>query len=406
VLSEIYELALSLGPGATTTSTVPHLQAYKLQHAYLLAQYGFRAEATKYCDAILASIKALPRGSPYFHPQLLSNLDELKQRLSQTPRESSNSWISKPTLDGISGSLLNKFNKFVAGDEDKSAASEANLGVESGPFAKISGNTPDMSRSQSSADLYSGYNAYPGYNPGMTNPASMSNPNVSRYDPGANRYGPKPVASPYDASQAPAQSSYSNSYEPQSMMDNHYGSNRTSLDQASRESPYNTMSGNPYENKPSNYSHQGDRNLSSQTFSNPADAVPAYGGYTPDIPAYAPQDQDSTFDSSKQEHYENPDEQKTDGYGAPSYGYEPPSQDFQPYVPSPDHSDDEGVKKKSKPKKSMMDDDDFDAGTSKSVKGNTSKSSEEEENRKMVAAIAEREKKEAEEAKSKFLIAK
>src|SRR5690606_36826957 len=58
LLSEVYEYGQSLAGGSNTVITSPHLAAYKLQHAYALAEYGYRDKALHYCEAIATAITA------------------------------------------------------------------------------------------------------------------------------------------------------------------------------------------------------------------------------------------------------------------------------------------------------------------------------------------------------------
>ena len=152
LLTEVYEFGLSLRSTATSQN-IPHLQAYKLYHAYVLADAGCRTEASQYCDAISTAIKSMTRPSPYYHPPLIARLEDLTQRLSYTPKDSS-SWISKPAVGKVSGSVWAKFNSFVAGDDDAASnGSGPHSEGEMGPFAKMPVGTPTISRSASHADL-------------------------------------------------------------------------------------------------------------------------------------------------------------------------------------------------------------------------------------------------------------
>lgn len=155
LLSEIYEFALSLTPSASTSYYVPHLQSYKLYHAYALTELGQRKEAIQYCEAIASAMKASTRASQYYHTTLAAQIDDLSKRLAQTPKDSSSTWISKPSIEKVSGSMWAKFNSFVAGDDTDEAANGAGKNVDDpGPFAKLSGGTPTISRSPSTVDLY------------------------------------------------------------------------------------------------------------------------------------------------------------------------------------------------------------------------------------------------------------
>ena len=153
LLTEVYEFGLSLRASAGTPA-IPHLQAYKLHHAQALADGGYRNEANQYCDSIATSIKSMTRSSPYYHPALIDRLEELMLRLSQTPKEGS-SWISKPTVGKVSGSMWAKFNSFVSGDDDNASNGSAQPDQDVGPFARVSGGTPTISRNASHGDLSS-----------------------------------------------------------------------------------------------------------------------------------------------------------------------------------------------------------------------------------------------------------
>ena len=153
LLSEVYEYGLSLAGSSSTSSNIPHLAAYKLQHAMTLAEYGLRDRALQYCEAIVAAMGSQTRRSPYYHTVLEAAVEDLTKRLKSSPREESNSWIPKPSMNKVSDTMWNRFNKFVAGDEVE-GADGAGVGpegtVESGPFARIASGTPTISRPTSS----------------------------------------------------------------------------------------------------------------------------------------------------------------------------------------------------------------------------------------------------------------
>lgn len=181
LLTEVYEFALSVLTTSAVTTVSPHLQSYKLYHAMILAEYGYRSEAQQYCDTITTTLKSTTKPSPYYHSQLFGALDELTNRLKQAPKDGSASWISKPSMDKVSGSVWSKFQSFVAGEDSDAAPSGSGKGVDpgAGPFAKIAGDSPTISRTPSATDLY-GYNASAGAPP---NPASGSTVPNSRYAP-------------------------------------------------------------------------------------------------------------------------------------------------------------------------------------------------------------------------------
>lgn len=178
-LSEMYEYGTSLAGGAAAAAGAPHLAAYKLQYAMTLAEHGYRDKALQYCDAIAAAIVAQTRRSPYYHVVLEAAVDNFLTRLKQAPKELSSSWISKPSMNKVSDSMWNRFNKFVAGDENENGGSGGPAEGENGPFARIA-STPNLSRSPS----VSNFEAYGGglatYQPGqVSQPAS----GLSRYAP-------------------------------------------------------------------------------------------------------------------------------------------------------------------------------------------------------------------------------
>lgn len=182
LLSEVYEYGLSLSATSNISFSAPHLAVYKLQHASILAQFGQRDKALQYCEAVANSISSQVRRSPYHHALLISALDDLSKRLKQSPKDESSSWIPKPSIDKVSGSLWGKFNKFVAGDEDgASGGAGSEAGSEVGPFARIAGDTPIISRSPSNGDLYGSFNAGPPNGSINHLPAIKS---ASRYAPG------------------------------------------------------------------------------------------------------------------------------------------------------------------------------------------------------------------------------
>lgn len=189
LITEVYEFAFAVLAPAAVSTIAPHLQAHKLNHAMVLAEYGYRDEAQQYCDAIMSALKATTKPSPYYHSQLFSSLQDLNSRLRQAPKDGSSSWINRPSMDKVSGSVWNRFNQFISG-EDSNAASLASanaLASEAGPFAKIAGDTPTISRAQS-PDVYIPYvngDSYVSTLPAVPPPAANS-----RYTP-AGTYTPR-----------------------------------------------------------------------------------------------------------------------------------------------------------------------------------------------------------------------
>ena len=182
LLTEIYEYAFAVLSPSTISTIAPHLQAHKFHHAMVLAEYGYRDEAQQYCDAIMNILKATTKPSPYYHGQLINSLEELSSRLRQAPKDASSSWTAKPSMDKFSGSVWNRFNQFISGDDSDatSAASGKAYDGEAGPFAKISGDTPSVSRPQS-PDVNGSYANGVNYAPAA--PAMQVSPANSRYAP-------------------------------------------------------------------------------------------------------------------------------------------------------------------------------------------------------------------------------
>lgn len=153
-LTEVYEYGLSLCGASSVAMSVPHLAVYKLQHAKILAGFGLRTKALDYCESIATAVTSQTKRSSYHHTLLMSALDDLIKRLKQSPKDEPSSWISKPSMDKVSSSVWTKFNKFVAGDDNEDEQSSGGDGAEAGPFARIAGGTPTISRSPSVADIY------------------------------------------------------------------------------------------------------------------------------------------------------------------------------------------------------------------------------------------------------------
>lgn len=361
LLTEVYEFALSLSASNSSTS-LPHLQTYKLAHAYTLAEFGYRNEAQQYCDAIAAAIKSTTRISPYYNGSFIAVLDDLSKRLSQSPKDGSSSWISKPSMDKVSGTLLAKFNSFIAGDDSDAASNHSGNGTnEVGPFAKIAGNTPTVSPSHSSTDLYGSYGTYPGNAPQVP-PAGPSmnsryapasgQPSRSSLDQARSRYDPQ-AQSPYQLSR-PSMESSDGLLGFRRGSDNYLASPQLS-------GPYTPAQYSPPTHRApaprsqSLYSpHEVDTTVMHSSYGGPYQPTPPTEETAP-LSSYQPQ---SSFDQQPTSPVSAPD-QSPISYEPPSSGYEPPTSLYEPptYQPySPDDFED------SSPvvKKSFMDDDDDD----------------------------------------------
>ncbi|KAI1801639.1 Sec23-binding domain of Sec16-domain-containing protein [Daldinia bambusicola] len=428
-LSEVYEYGLSLAGGSNAVQSCPHLAAYKLQHAMTLAEYGFRDKALQYCEGIYNAITAQTKRSPYYHPILESAVDDLMRRLKQAPREESSSWIPKPRMDQVSNNMWSRFNKFVAGDDDDASGNAASgeAGAESGPFARLAGGTPSISRSPSVTN-------FEAYGNGNLSPTLPANKAASRYAPAA----PQSSGNPYDSS-----ASYNPA--PRSSMERTSGEiTRSSFElPARRGSDMQSAYGSPY--APSHHSttsaYQPSAPAASQTspytpVSRVSDSTQATGiGIS--FPGYNPYGgaQTSPNPDVSQSQQVSPTESKpaasandtsaTQGYQPPSYGYEPPSTNtyeapatqsesqsggyeppsyqpssFEPPSYEPGPADDEGDSpSEPKPKKKSFFDDDEDDIPALKPQGK-SKEEIDRENAEMVRKIAEEEEKRAAEAKS------
>ena len=168
IMTEIFEFALSLSPNAKNVEPfngLPYLQAFRLMHAYQVAELGEKSKAQKYCEAITNTLKN-GKPSPYYHPLLLRQLKELSQRLSgATALDASGSWVGKKmqraTLDGVWGALEGSFTKFIAGEEDANGSRQGPIDKsrpQVGPFSHYSAITPEatsrgVSRAHSTADF-------------------------------------------------------------------------------------------------------------------------------------------------------------------------------------------------------------------------------------------------------------
>lgn len=390
LLSEVFEYGLSLSSTSNVAISSPHLAIYKLQHALTLAEYGYREKALQYCEAIAASITSQTRRSPYHHALLVSELDDLSKRLKQSPKDEKSSWISKPSIDKVSGSVWSTFNKFVAGDENDSGTpgSTAGSGTEIGPFARIAGGTPTISRSPSNSDLYGSYNGGLGINATLAQAFKAG----SRYAPGGS-YTP------------PAEQQGPSSFQPGTS----YGSQpRSSFERGSS----GEHGPGPYEPIRRGSGYQSDLQQTGNTFNpspsssfTPQSSYTTYGDdfpYNEHGPSYAGQPLTSGEQPASNLYSPaapiNPyDDQQTTQYlssnqsreSQPSSGYEPPSSTvYEPalsgYTPpsyepaSMNDEPDSPIDTRPK-KKSFMDDDEDDVPALKSTPESRERSKEEKD---------------------------
>jgi len=174
MLTEVLEFALSLSPVPKNLDQfigIPHLQAYRLALGLEYATFGLVDRASKYCEALAATLKLATKPCPFYHPFLLEQIKTLSGRLSAAPlAEKGSSWITRkmprPTLDNVWQTLEGRVHKFVAGDDDDGSnpAASQSIGLSSqnskvlGPFSHYSSISPEsvsgtVSRVQSSNDL-------------------------------------------------------------------------------------------------------------------------------------------------------------------------------------------------------------------------------------------------------------
>ncbi|KAF5658367.1 COPII coat assembly protein [Fusarium heterosporum] len=397
-LSEVYEFGLSLAGGALAAAGTPHLAAYKLEHAMTLAEYGHRDKAMQYCDAILTAISSQTKRSPYHHHVLESAVEDFMLRLKQAPKEEGGSWISKPSMNKVSDSMWNRFNKFVAGDETEDNSGGAG---EAGPFTRPSGEF-SRSPSVSNFDIYSQQSpgfvgmtpaqppvgvAASKYAPTSMTPTTSANPYspTSQYTPGrtsmeqsSTGYGHNPYESAYPAAPTASQG---DSYTP-------------SVPQPESN---NVGFGGPAGLAPAAQITQGYSPAGYQPYGMPASSPPgveekpadsAAQGFQPLSYGYEPPQMSN---QPEQANGDNAGESGAGGYEPPSfqsYGYEPPS--FEPQPPAGDDDDDDAPKPK---KKSFMDDDGDDFPSAKPAE--ISKADKDRENQEMFRKAAEEDAKRA-----------
>ncbi|KAJ4024120.1 vesicle coat component [Fusarium irregulare] len=396
-LSEVYEYGLSLAGGALAAAGTPHLAAYKLEHAMTLAEYGHRDKAMQYCDAILTAMSSQTKRSPYHHHVLETAVEDFMSRLKSAPKEESGSWISKPSMNKVSDSMWNRFNKFVAGDETEDNAGGAG---EAGPFTRPSG---EFSRSPS----VSNFDIYGQQSPsfGMTSAQPPANAAASKYAPATMT--PAASLNPYSPTSQYTPGRSSMEQTPADFGNNPYEPGYPGAASASQGDSYTPSIPQPESNNPGVGGSVG--------LAPPAQITQGYSpaGYQPyGMPASAPMGGDENpADSSAQGFqplsygYEapqmssNPPEQESEknngeahssGYEPPSfqpYGYEPPSYEPQ----SAADNDDEAPKPK---KKSIMDDDDDDDFPSMKS-SEKSKADKDRENEEMFRKAAEEDAKRA-----------
>lgn len=160
LLTEVYDFSLTVLKPSIAKTFSPHLQSYKLYHALMLAEYGYRSEAQQYCDTITSALKFTTTTPPFFHGILYGVLGDLVERLRQVPSDDSASWISRPSMDKVSGSVWTRLNQFIAGDDSDTGSAASGRTIEpdvSGPFAHVVGDSPSVSQKASMSDIHNSY---------------------------------------------------------------------------------------------------------------------------------------------------------------------------------------------------------------------------------------------------------
>ncbi|KAL1838254.1 hypothetical protein VTJ49DRAFT_2863 [Mycothermus thermophilus] len=323
LLSEVYEYGQSLASNLSVPFTNPHLAAYKLQHALALAEYGFRDKALQYCEALAAAITSQTKRSPYHHPILENAVEDLMRRLKQSPKEDSGSWIPRPSMNKVSDTMWSKFNKFVSGDDDTDGQNSS-AEAETGPFARIAGGTPTISRAPSTSNLETFAAAVPSY--GM--PTVPPNGPVTSAAPqtrAASRYAPAPAGS---SSSRPSTSAYA----PRPSLERSFSDmTRPSFEAPSRRSLEMQQSGRYTPVRSGSpaamYTPHGAETSSSSQNS------PYMPGYQPAVsqPAEYPVPENGMVAERQDAEPPSQSSEPSYGYQPPSYGYEPPS--MTPYEP-------------------------------------------------------------------------
>lgn len=362
LLTEVYEYATAVLANSPVAN-LPYLLAFKLLHAKQLADRGRNVEAQNYCDGLATSLKASTRPSPYHHQHLFMEVDELSARLRQTASDGGSSWISRPSMEKVSGSMWARFNSFVAGDDSDAASTGSGKAGETtdfGPFANVAG-TPTVSRSPSVSDLYG---SFPG-----TGAQPLPAGGSSRYMPSSNQYAPN--ASPPQfrgRSSFDSQRSFSGSMQ--------FGQRRASQDQPSPPTDSHQFQGAPMYGSPGATGYQPtppqssymplapvEEDASTHTQS-PADAAPSMQPAVNGL-FYQPPAQNPTSASQSPYYQGPPGMPQTE---SPSYmpssaanAYEPPS--YAPQVnvdPAPEEMEEPAEQEEKPKKKGFMDDDDDD----------------------------------------------
>ncbi len=361
LLTEVYDFASTVLAPSTVKPFSPYLQSYKLYHALILADYGYRLEAQHYCDAIMAVLKSTTKPSPYFHGLLYGALEDLCERLRQAPPDDSASWMSRPSMDKVSGSVWSRLNQFIAGDESDAGSAASGKAVEhelSGPFSRVVGDSPNTSQKASLSELYSDHPT--------TEPLPVTTLSNSRYAP-TGQYAPRPSlekSQTWSAQETPPQQLQSEGLTP-SIPHRQYQPRVNSSIAIPQESSSNLYKPLPeqigypvqspgYSPNPPSRSEYGPSSMAEEVSQSPFDNER-------DRPATSPRDQyreghyQPAVDSQKNSFYELP----PDTYNLsspyepqPTETYEPPTiNGYQPPLYTPDLAIDAESPEEEKPKK-------------------------------------------------------
>ncbi|KAI1173994.1 Sec23-binding domain of Sec16-domain-containing protein [Nemania sp. FL0916] len=422
-LSEVYEYGLSLAATSNMPQSCPHLAAYKLQHAMVLAEHSFRDKALQYCEAIWSAITSQTKKSPYFNPVLESAVDDFMRRLKQAAGEESSSWITKPKMDQVSSNMWSRFSKFVTGPDEDGAENGASGegGPEVGPFARIAGGTPTVSRSPSVSNFeaYGASSSMPMNRAASAYAPVAAQPMAPSYEP-TSAYNPAPRSSiertsgelrrgSYDIAgrSSDVQSAHANPYAPMPITNsppkNAYQPVAPSSPDASPYMPTTQSSqSDSMSQQPSNVGYPG-----YAPFNSPEGVTsePAHGVSDNTLPSQTSVS-DAGFNSGYQPSYGGYEPPSTTSFEAPTIqadtttsGYEPPSYQPSGYEPPSYEANLVDDESEQKPKqKGIMDDDDDDFPSSNSKE--KSKAEKDRENEEMFKKVAEEEAKRAAEAKA------
>lgn len=303
------------------------------------------------------------------NPTLMAAVEELNTRLSFAPKDSASGpaatgaggWIPKLNSEIVTSSIWETFNTFVSGEKDEpGGAGDAGIDPSvSGPFARMSSESPNMSRVQSGVDLYSAYNTTSNYGAGVQGGIKPFQQHQQYHTSApAGKYAPQSRNS-FDSQQSP--------YAPTA---NHQRKSSADSYRPSYTGGGYEPSGNPYESSGNPYESKPQQQVNSYDSPHPSsNSTTGFGGNTNTYGSRSsfdePQSSAPTTGYDSASFSSAPDTPSYGGYEPPSSGggYEPPSNEFKPYQPEENNDDDDGNDEKDKPKpkkKGFMDDDDDD----------------------------------------------